>query len=29
MRRLKIYGLDSVLTVFPTRELALDAVGGD
>jgi len=29
MRRLKIYGLDSVLSVFPTRELALDAVGGD
>jgi anti-sigma B factor antagonist len=29
LRRLKIYGLDSVLSVFPTRELALDAVGGD
>ena len=29
LRRLKIYGLDSVLRVFPTRELALDAVGGD
>lgn len=29
LRRLRIYGLDSVLTVFPTRELALDAVGGD
>jgi anti-sigma B factor antagonist len=29
MRRLKTYGLDSVLSVFPTRELALEAVGGD
>jgi anti-sigma B factor antagonist len=29
MRRLKIYGLDSMLSVFPTRELALNAVGGD
>lgn len=29
LRRLKIYGLDSVLSVFPTREVALDAVGGD
>ena len=29
LRRLKTYGLDSVLSVFPTRELALDAVGGD
>ena len=28
LRRLKIYGLDSVLSVFPTRESALDAVGG-
>lgn len=29
LRRLKTYGLDSVLSVFPTRELALDAVRGD
>ena len=29
LRRLKVYGLDSILSVFPTRELALDAVGGD
>jgi anti-sigma B factor antagonist len=29
LRRLKIYRLDSVLSVFPTRELALDAIGGD
>jgi anti-sigma B factor antagonist len=29
LRRLKTYGLDSVLSVFPTRELALDAVGRD
>jgi len=29
LRRLKVYGLDSVLSVFPTREQALDAVGGD
>lgn len=28
MRRLKIYGLDSMLSVFATRELALEAVGG-
>jgi anti-sigma B factor antagonist len=29
LRRLKTYGLDSVLRVFPTRQLALDALGGD
>jgi anti-sigma B factor antagonist len=29
LRRLNIYGLDSVLRVFPTRELALEAVGGE
>lgn len=28
MRRLKIYGLDSMLSVFPTRQLGLDALGG-
>ena len=28
MRRLHTYGLDSMLSVFPTRQLALDAVGG-
>jgi anti-sigma B factor antagonist len=27
LRRLKIYGLDSMLSVYPTREQALDAVG--
>jgi hypothetical protein len=25
MRRLRTYGLDSMLSVFPTRETALDA----
>jgi anti-sigma B factor antagonist len=29
LRRLKTYGLHSMLSMFPTRELALDAVGGD
>ena len=28
LRRLKIYGLDAMLSVFPTRQSALDAVGG-
>jgi anti-anti-sigma factor len=28
LRRLKTYGLDSVLDVHPTRQLALEAVGG-
>jgi anti-sigma B factor antagonist len=28
MRRLRTYGLDSMLDLYPTRELALDAVGG-
>jgi anti-sigma B factor antagonist len=28
MRRLRIYGLDSRLSVFPTRQLALDALDG-
>ena|SRR5947209_2874848 len=27
MRRLRTYGLDSTLTVFPSREMALDATG--
>ena len=27
MRRLRTYGLDSTLDIFPTRELALDAIG--
>lgn len=29
LRRLHTYGLDSMLSVFPTRELALDAIGND
>jgi anti-sigma B factor antagonist len=29
LRRLKIYGLDSMLSVFPTREQALEASGGE
>jgi anti-sigma B factor antagonist len=29
LRRLHIYGLDSMLSVFATRQLALDAVDGD
>jgi anti-sigma B factor antagonist len=28
LRRLHTYGLDSMLSVFPTRELALEALGG-
>jgi anti-sigma B factor antagonist len=29
LRRLKTYGLDSMLSVFPTRQTALDAFSGD
>ena len=29
LRRLHTYGLDSMLSMFPTRELALDAIGAD
>jgi anti-sigma B factor antagonist len=28
MRRLRIYGLDSMLHVFPTRQAAMDAIAG-